>query len=136
MASHPPPVPSRGAGNSLILAQYVRNDLGEVASGSRGHHQSNNRDRLTFRAVPRNRLHGKGRAAEAGALNTRVGKEPIQQDFLNCKGLEKRGVLFFWHVCYRASHNADMQPQVPSKNFAVSRRRSGNNSGAVFEGST
>lgn len=136
MTSHPPPVPSRGAGNSLILAQYVRDDLGQVARGSGRHDEPDNRDGLAFRTVPRNRLHRKSRAAEGISLNTRVGKEPVQQDFLNCKGLEERRVLFFWHACYRASHNADMQPQVPSKNFAVSRRRSGNNSAAVFEGST
>lgn len=134
MTLHPPPTSSRYASGGLAFPQYVRNNLGEVASGSRRHDHSDNRDRMAVRSIARDRLHRKSRAAEAVSLNARVGEEPVQQDFLNCEGLEKRWVLFFGHVDYRTSHNAMKRVPVPSENIARLPRCGGNNRQSVSHG--
>lgn len=97
MTSHLPSLRSGCPDLGFSLLQYGERLFEEMPSSASGHDEAQDRDRMGLLAVSGNGLHRECSAAESITLDSGVGEETINRNFLHCKRLEKRGVIFFGH---------------------------------------
>lgn len=84
-----PTLVAREPGFGLARAQDSYSLFDKAARCARRHNQSNYRNRLTLQSPSGHRLQRECRATECVAFDARVGKEPVQRNFLYCERLEQ-----------------------------------------------
>jgi hypothetical protein len=97
MTSHLPPLRSGCPDLGVSLLQHGERLFEEMPSGSGGHDESQDGDRMSLLAVSGNGLHRKRSATEGIALDSGVREETIDRNFLHCERLIEGRVFFVGH---------------------------------------